>query len=124
MDYQEEEYQCSDCGTTVEADTEVCPKCNAPLEDVVVDTKLELISITSNPTEIEHLEPLLKINDIEYSINNDAMESVFGPSLNHSPTLLVRKDHVDLTVHLLNSYNETNFLKSSSNQKNNSLKGL
>ncbi len=124
MDYQEDGYQCSDCGATVQVDTEVCPKCNAPLEEFQTDTEFELIPVTSNPAEIAILESFLKDNNIEYSINNDAMESVFGLSLGHSPTLLVRKDKVDLTVQLLNSYNEKNILCLSTSVRKSSLKGV
>ena len=124
MDYQEDEYQCSDCGTTVESDAEVCPKCNAPLEDSPTDTEFELIPVTSNLAEIAIIESILKDNNIEYSINNNAMDSVFGLSLGHSPTLLVRKDQVDVTIQLLNNYKKETTLAPATAVRQSSLRGV
>ncbi len=124
MDYQEDEYQCSDCGTTVEADTEVCPKCNAPLEDLPTETDFELVPVTSNLAEIAIIESLLNDNNIQYSINKDAMDSVFGLSLGHSPTLLVRKDQFNVTIRLLSDYERKNIPVSATEEKQSSLRGV
>jgi DNA-directed RNA polymerase subunit RPC12/RpoP len=124
MDSEEVEYQCSECGTTVKVDEKVCPKCDAPLEDLSTNYELERIPVTSNPADIAVIESLLKDNNIEYSIINDSLDTTFGLSLGHSSTLMVRKDQVDLAKQILNEYQEENTMTPNKTIRHTSLKGV
>lgn len=124
MDSEEVEYQCSDCGTTVQADTNVCPKCGASLEDLSTEAEFERIPVTSDLVDITIIESLLKDNNIEYSINKNSLDLVFGLSLGHYSTLMIHKDQVDLVKQILNTYEKDNPLAYNTVERQSSIKGV
>jgi len=102
MENQEEEYQCSECGTAVQADTKVCPNCGASLEEtsdkeIPDNDKEELIEIplTSDPAKLSAILSLLDEKKIVYSINENPMENIWGPTFTQVPRLLVHSDLED-----------------------------
>lgn len=124
MDSEEVEYQCSDCGFTVQADTNVCPKCGAPLEDLSTEAEFERIPVTSNLVDITIIESLMEDNNIEYSINSNSLDLVFGLSLGHYSTLMIHKDQVDVVKQILNNYVKEIPLASNTVERQSSLKGI
>jgi hypothetical protein len=101
MELEETEYQCSECGTEIQADTKECPNCGAVLEDLSVADTFEEIPVTSHPADLSTILSLLVENKIEYSINDNAMENVWGPSFTQVPKLLVRKEQVDAVKEII-----------------------
>jgi hypothetical protein len=108
MENQEEEYQCSDCGTVVTADAKNCPKCGAFLEEVPEEKSSDeeefvQISVSSHPANLSSILSLLDEKKIEYSINDDAMENIWGPNFIQLPKLLVRKDQIETVRGIIES---------------------
>jgi len=124
MDSEEVEYQCSDCGSTIQADTDVCQKCGALLEDLLVEDEFERIPITSDVVDITIIESLMKENNIEYFINNNSLDLVFGLPKGHNSTLMVHKEQVDLVRQILINYEKDIPLASKTVEQQSSLKGV
>lgn len=108
MENYEEEFQCSECGADVTSDAKTCPNCGASLEES--DDDEELIEndfvdfpVTSNPARLASILSVLDENNIEYSINHDAMEGIWGPNLIPLSRLMVHKDQVDIVKELINN---------------------
>lgn len=119
MDYQEVEYRCSDCGASVKSDTEECPNCGALLEDQELESNLVEIPIASNPVDIAYIESLLRDNEINYSIRDDSLNSVFGLPMGHSSRLIIQKDQVDTVNQIISDYE-----MGRSSEGDNSIKGV
>lgn len=107
MDSGESEYQCSECGTDVFNDAKICPNCGASLEEVPEEDFIE-IPISSEPSTIATIQSLLQENNIQYSINDNALENVWGPSFTQFPRLIVRKDQAELVNNIIVSFEEEN----------------
>ena len=106
MEDQEDEFQCSECGAEVQAATKICPKCGASLEELFEEDNFEEIPVTSRPADLSTILSLLDENKIEYSINDNAMENVWGPSFTHVPKLLVRKAQADAVKEIISNLEE------------------
>lgn len=106
MESNESEYECSQCGTAVTANAKFCPKCGASLEDLSEEHNFEEIPVTSRPADLSTILSLLDENKIEYSINDNAMENVWGPSFTHVPKLLVSKEQADAVKEIINNLEE------------------
>jgi uncharacterized Zn finger protein (UPF0148 family) len=111
MESNETEYQCSDCGTNVSADAKICPNCGSSLEETseeeVSNNDLFVqIPVTSHPANLSSILSLLDENKIDYSINDDAMENIWGPNFIQVPKLLVRKEQVEEVKEIINSIQE------------------
>jgi len=111
METQNEEYQCSECGTTVSADAKSCPNCGASLEEISEketskQEEFVEIPVTSHPADLSSILSLLDENKIEYSINNDAMENIWGPNFIQLPRLLIHKEQVEEVKEIINSIQE------------------
>ena len=106
MEDQEDEFQCSECGAEVQAATKICPKCGASLEELSEEDNFEEIPVTSRPADLSTILSLLDENKIEYSINDNAMENVWGPSFTHVPKLLVRKAQADAVKEIISNLEE------------------
>jgi hypothetical protein len=89
MENQEDEFQCSECGTEVQADTKICPNCGAQLDSSVEDELIE-IPLTSDPAKLSAILSLLDEKKIEYSIHENPMENIWGPTFTQVPKILVR----------------------------------
>jgi hypothetical protein len=106
MENQEDEFQCSEYGAEVQAATKICPKCGASLEELSEEDNFEEIPVTSRPADLSTILSLLDENKIEYSINDNAMENVWGPSFTHVPKLLVRKAQADAVKEIISNLEE------------------
>lgn len=95
MESEEIEYQCSECGTDVFNDAKICPNCGASLEESSEEDNFVEIPVTSNPADLSTIQSLLEEKKIEYSINDNSMDSVFGLSLSQMPRLMVSKNQVE-----------------------------
>ncbi len=108
MESEEVDYQCSKCGADIQAETKICPNCGASLEETseeeVSNNDLFVqIPITSHPANLSSILSLLDENKIDYSINDDAMENIWGPNFIQVPKLLVRKEQVEEVKEIINS---------------------
>ncbi len=111
MENQNEEYQCSDCGVAVSADTKICPNCGASLEDISEEEtskqdEFAEIPVTSHPADLSSILSLLDEKKIEYFINNDAMENIWGQNFIQIPRLLVHKEQVEEVKEIIKSLEE------------------
>jgi hypothetical protein len=111
MENQNEEYQCSDCGVAVSADTKICPNCGASLEDISEEEtskqdEFAEIPVTSHPADLSSILSLLDEKKIEYFINNDAMENIWGQNFIQIPRLLVHNEQVEEVKEIINSIHE------------------
>jgi len=95
MESEESEYECSECGTSVTADAKFCPKCGASLVDTSEEVEYEGILIPSDPVIISAIQSALEENDIQYSITESSMDTVFGLSISQMPRLMVSKNQVE-----------------------------
>ena len=108
MGNQEEEYQCSECSADVPADANTCPNCGANLEDTgeeAFSPEEEFVDfpITSRPVDLTAILALLNENKIEYFINDNAMENIWGPNFIQLPRLMVHKDQMNIVKELIES---------------------
>lgn len=112
MENQEEEYICSDCGATVSASAKNCQNCGAVLEEIFEkedsDKEDELIEIplTSDPAKLSAILSLLDEKKIEYSINENPMENIWGPTFNQVPRLLISADLEDEVNEIIEDVDE------------------
>lgn len=104
MDTEESEYQCSECGADVQSKARVCPNCGARLDDSSDEDEFVEIPVTSDPVNLSSILSLLKENEIEYLINNDAMENIWGANFIQFPRLIVHKDQYEITKEIINSF--------------------
>jgi len=95
MESEESEYECSECGTSVTADVKFCPNCGASLVDTSEEVEYEGILIPSDPVIISAIQSALEENDIQYSITESSMDTVFGLSISQMPRLMVSKNQVE-----------------------------
>jgi len=113
METQDEEYICSDCGSTVPANAEFCQNCGASLvenseEEITDDDGEELIEIplTSEPAKLSAILSLLDEKKIDYSINENPMENIWGPTFSQVPRLLISKSLEDEAYEIIESIDE------------------
>jgi len=109
METQKEEFECSNCGATVSADAKICPNCGAILEEISEEqnfSKEEFIEIpiSSDPITLSTIESLLKANKIDYSLNENIIDPVFGFSNNKISKLLVPKDKIEIVEKIFREY--------------------
>jgi hypothetical protein len=74
--------------------------------------------------DITIIESLLKENNIEYSINNNSLNLVFGLPMGHYSTLMIHKDQVDVVKQILNNYENENSLAINTAEVQSSPKGV
>lgn len=108
MEPDEYEFQCSDCGSNIPTDAKICPNCGASFEEVPEEGGLIEIPISSEPSTIATIQSLLQENNIEYSINDNALENVFGSSFTQFPRLIIRKDQAELVNDIIGTFEEEN----------------
>lgn len=113
MKNHEEEFQCSECGADVPSDAKICSNCGAELEETVEEEisyedgeELIEIPLTSDPVKISAILSLLDEKKIEYSINENPMENIWGPTFSHVPRLLIRSDLEDEVNEIIDNINE------------------
>jgi ribosomal protein L40E len=109
MENQEEEFLCSDCGATVSSDAKSCPNCGSSLEDLSkkeTSNQEEFVefAVTSHPVNLSSILSLLDENKIEYSINDSAMDNIWGPNFTQLPRLLIRKDQYEIVKEIITSF--------------------
>ena len=108
LNNQEEEFQCSECGSDVPSEANTCPNCGANLEDTAEEAfspEEEFVDfpITSRPVDLTAILALLNENKIEYFINDNAMENIWGPNFIQLPRIMVHKDQVNIVKELIES---------------------
>jgi RNA polymerase subunit RPABC4/transcription elongation factor Spt4 len=108
MDSMESEYQCAECGAVVSADSKICPNCSASLDDTTEEDCFRVISIPSDPISKSTIKSLLQENNIEYSIVNNSMYSVFGLPRSEGQRLLIHKDQIDAVNAIISRYEKEN----------------
>lgn len=108
MEPDEYEFQCSDCGANIPTDAKICPNCGASFEEVPEEKDFLEIPISSEPSTIATIQSLLQENNIEYSINDNALENVFGSSFTQFPRLIIRKDQAELVNDIIGAFEEDN----------------
>jgi len=108
MEHDESEFQCSDCGTNITSDAKICPNCGASFEELPEEENFVEIPISSEPSTIATIQSLLQENNIEYSINDNALENVFGSSFNQFPRLIIPKDQAQLVNDIIDSFEQEN----------------
>lgn len=108
MEPDEYEFQCSDCGTYIPTDAKICPNCGASFEEVPEEEDFIEIPISSEPSTIATIQSLLQENNIEYSINDNALENIFGSSFTQFPRLIIRKDQAELVNDIIGAFEEEN----------------
>jgi hypothetical protein len=111
MENQEEEYQCPECGITVTADVKICPNCGANLDEALGEVypreeKFVDIPLTSDPAILSAILSLLDEMKIEYAINENPMENIWGPTFSQVPRLLIRADLEDEVNEIIESVDE------------------
>lgn len=108
MEPDEYEFQCSDCGANIPTDAKMCPNCGASFEEVTEEEDFIEIPISSEPSTKATIQSLLQENNIEYLINDNALENVFGSSFSQFPRLIIRKDQAELVNDIIGSFEEEN----------------
>jgi hypothetical protein len=125
MESEEIEYQCSECGSVVQADSKLCPGCGTSLEEILEEQGLEQFHITSNLADIAAIELDLDMNNIEHSIQHDTLGFVFGLTMAQSSILIVYNDKADLTKKILNDFEVDNSgFRSNTHLYKNSVNGV
>lgn len=108
MENQEEEFQCSDCGATVPARAKFCPSCGAILDEttetILNEDEFVDFTVTSHPANLAAILSLLDENKIEYSVNNNAMDSIWGQNFIQLPRLMIRKDQYEKVKDIIDSF--------------------
>jgi hypothetical protein len=105
MENKEEEFQCSECGTDVPSVAKICPNCGVSLEESfeIEETDFVEFPLTSEPAKLTAIISLLDENKIEYFINDNAMENIWGPNIIQLPRIMVHKDQVNAVKELIKS---------------------
>ena len=108
MEDDQEEFQCSECGADVPADAKTCPNCGANLEEISgeensTQNKFVEFPITSHPVDLTAILALLNENKIEYFINDNAMENIWGPNFIQLPRIMIHKEQFDAVKELIES---------------------
>lgn len=138
METQEEEFICSDCGAIVPADAKFCPNCGVSLEnDSGEDSSKEIeydlieIPLTTDPAKLSAIISLLDEKKIDYSINENAMENIWGPTYFQPPRLLIRADLEEEVSEIIESVDdeeieiiETEIFKDSESEEKKKTKNL
>jgi len=106
MKTEGEEFQCSDCGTVVPSDSTLCPNCGASLEETPSEEEFVEIPLTSDPSKLSSILSILDEKKIEYSINDNAMENVWGPTFSQVPSLLISSNLADEVIEIIDSIEE------------------
>lgn len=106
MDTDESEFQCSDCGANISTDAKICPHCGASFEEEPEEEDFIEIPISSEPSTIATIQSLLRENNIEYSINNNALKNVLGQSFTQFPRLIIHKDQAGLVNDIISSFED------------------
>lgn len=106
MESYEEEYQCSGCGNVVPPDAEVCPNCGASLEDEDTFTEDEFVEIplSYDPAYLSAFLSLLDENNIDYTIDGNALQNLWGNNLIQTQRLLVRNDQYKTVKEIMTSF--------------------
>jgi RNA polymerase subunit RPABC4/transcription elongation factor Spt4 len=106
MENQEDEFQCSECGTEVQADTKICPNCGASLEEenLLTDEEFEEIPLPYDLARFAAFLSLLDAKEITYSVEGNALQNVWGPNLIHTQRLLVRSDQYEIVKDIISSF--------------------
>ena len=108
MENQEEEFQCSDCGATVPARAKFCPSCGAILDEttetILNEDEFVDFTVTSHPANLAAILSLLDENKIEYSVNNNAMDSIWGQNFIQLPRLMIQKDQYEKVKDIIDSF--------------------
>ena len=108
MENQEEEFQCSDCGATVPAKAKFCPSCGAILDEttetILNEDEFVDFTVTSHPANLAAILSLLDENKIEYSVNNNAMDSIWGQNFIQLPRLMIQKDQYEKVKDIIDSF--------------------
>jgi RNA polymerase subunit RPABC4/transcription elongation factor Spt4 len=95
MEPDKSEYQCSDCGAAISSEAKSCPNCGALLVDPSEEIEYGGILIPSDPAIISAIQSALEENDIQYSIADSSMDTVFGLSISQMPRLIVNKNQIE-----------------------------
>lgn len=106
MKTEGEEFQCSDCGAVVPSDSTLCPNCGASLEETSSEEEFVEIPLTSDPSKLSSILSILDEKKIEYSINENAMENVWGPTFSQVPSLLISSNLADEVNEIIDSIEE------------------
>ncbi len=106
MESEETEYQCSECGADIQAETKICPNCGATLEETPSEEEFVEIPLTSDPSKLSSILSILDEKKIEYSINENAMENVWGPTFSQVPRLLISSNLADEIYEIIDSIEE------------------
>lgn len=105
MEDQEDEFQCSECGATVTPDAKVCPKCGASLEeDLLTDEEFEEIPLPYGPARFAAFISLLDEKEIDYSVEGNALQNVWGPNLIQTQRILVRSNQYAIVKEIISSF--------------------
>lgn len=106
MKTEDEEFECSECGATVTPDEKVCPKCGASLEEEnpLTDEEFEEIPLPYGPARFAAFISLLDEKEIDYSVEGNALQNVWGPNLIHTQRLLVRSDQYEIVKEIISSF--------------------
>jgi hypothetical protein len=108
LENYEEEFQCSDCGATVPDDAKTCPSCGAILDEtaetILNEDEFVDFPISSHPANLASILALLDENRIKYSVNNNAMESIWGQNFIQLPRLMIRKDQYEKVKDIIVSF--------------------
>ena len=111
MGNQEEEFICSDCGAPVTDDIKICPNCGANMEEISEDEDEFIeIPVTSHPVDLSSILSLLDEKKIEYSVNDDPMDNIWGSNFIQLPRLLIRQDQYEAVKEIIDAF-ENNDIK-------------
>lgn len=108
MEFEELEYQCSECGADVSSHAKNCPNCGASLEEIFEEetpSEEEFVEIplTSDPSKLSAILSILDEKKIAYSINENPMENIWGPTFSQVPRLLISSDLSDEVNEIIDS---------------------
>jgi hypothetical protein len=105
MNSEDVNYECGDCGHKIGPGAVVCPNCGASFEE---EQEFTNIQITSDPFEIAVIESILDQNNIEYSVSEDSLNTIYGRSAVRPSYLLVREEQADQVKQLIEEYRQEN----------------
>lgn len=105
MQSEQEEFECSECGTTILPDATICPNCGVSLEEeLITEEEFEEIPLPYDPARFAAFLSLLDAKEIAYSVEGNALQNVWGPNLIHTQRLLVRSDHYEIVKDIISSF--------------------